>query len=627
MRCLYLCLVLLLSPMLARADGTRLFTSAHDSAELIPTGPNANGTGAYALTFTLVPGWHIYWQNPGDAGFPPHLTAPPPVTLSPLQFPPPHYLNQDGLGAYILTGHVTLPFTVSNLPADPSTIALSASWLVCADVCIPEHAHLLLPPASALAQTPPPSMVPSPFTATLSPDGTLFLTGLTASQVASARFFPIQPGLISNATPQSLSFTGEAAALKLPLAVAPPQTLTGILELTDPTGVTLAVSISAPLGTAPTHPPYWLLALLGGLVLNLMPCVFPILAMKALAFARLGGAAPGYVRREALGYSAGILTSMLALAGVLLALRGLGGQIFWGFQFQSPAFVALAGWIMLAAALNFTGLFKFSSPGFIRHLPAQHSFLTGLLAVLVATPCTAPFMGTAIAAALTLPVLPALGLFAALGFGLALPILLLAFFPALTRFLPRPGRWMLALQRLLSLPLFGGFAWLAWVLFHQSGLFGLSVILAGGLYLLAVLPWRASLAFAVLITLPFLHTAPHQAALTLPGAMPYTQARLASLRASGQPVFVDLTATWCVTCLVNETTTLESHRVQSLFAAHHVALLVGDWTNRDPAITALLSANHRAGVPLYLYYPGGDAPPLALPQLLTPDEVASAVAR
>ncbi|WP_298281632.1 protein-disulfide reductase DsbD [Acidocella sp.] len=628
MRHVILCLALLLLPGFARAQGAGGFTSPRDQVELVATGPEVNGTRPLALAFTLAPGWHIYWQNPGDAGYPPRLAAPAPVTLSALRFPAPSYLNQDGVGVYVLSGHVLLPFTAHGLPASAAPVTLTANWLVCADLCVPEHAALTVPPPSAPAQAAPPPIIASPFAASFTPGGTLTIAGLGANQVAAARFFPLQPGQLDNTAPQRLSFTANGIALHLPLTGPAPSRLAGVLELTDPSGATQALSLDAPRGTAPAHAPYWLLALLGGLVLNLMPCVFPILAMKALAFARLGGAAPGHVRREALGYGAGVLASMLVLAGLLLTLRVLGHQIFWGFQFQSPVFVALAGWVMLAAGLNMAGWFQFLPPGFIRHLPAQHSFLTGLLAVAVATPCTAPFMGTAVAAALNMPVLPALGLFAALGLGLALPILVLAFIPSLAHLLPRPGRWMLMLQRLLSLPLLGGFFWLAWVLFHQSGQTGLMIALLGGVFLAAALRLRPAMALAVLVALPFLRSAPAAAGqLTLPGAAPYSAARLASLRAAGQPVFIDLTAAWCVTCLVNETTTLAAPQVQALFAARHVALLVGDWTDRDPAITALLVANHRAGVPLYLYYPAGDASPRVLPQLLSPAEIAAVLAR
>jgi thiol:disulfide interchange protein DsbD len=465
-----LLVLLLLLPGLAHAQ---------TDARLAPT-----TDGRAALVFTLAPGWHIYGNPPGDSGFPPRVTADPPGVAGPLTFPPAESLVQNGLHLNVLSGTVVLPFPLTG------TQAITATWLECADVCVPHRAHLAL--------------------------------------------------------------AGPAV------------------------------------GATTATPPYWLLALLGGLVLNLMPCVFPILAMKAFAFARLSGAAHGHIRREALGYALGVMSSMLALAALLLILRTFSTQVFWGFQFHAPVFLLLAAAVMLAAALNMAGLFELPVPGFVQHIPAQHSFLTGLLAVLVATPCTAPFMGTAIAAALTLPAPDSLSIFAALGLGLALPILVLAFFPGLAAALPRPGAWMRWMQRALSLPLFATSGWLAWV-----------------------------------FVLPLTHAAP----LTLPGASPYTPAALAQARAAGQPVFVDLTAAWCVTCLINEHTTLDSPQVQAAFAAHHVAVLVGDWTQNSPDITALLTVNDRAGVPLYLYYAPGAAAPVTLPQVLTPGAVTAALGR
>ncbi|MGP8026000.1 MAG: protein-disulfide reductase DsbD family protein [Acidocella sp.] len=621
--------LLLLLPHFAFAAASNAFTSPRDTVRLISeTNAAQNGEVRLALEFSLQPGWHIYWQNPGDAGFPPRLTASPPVSVSPITFPPPEYLLQGGVGAYVLSGHVVLPFTATGVGG---SVLATASWLVCSDTCVPERAKFSLSltggASAEQALFSPPSIVSSPFPAILAPDGTLAVTGLGAGQVASARFFPIAQGVLGNAELQPLSFTATGLTLRLPLTGPAPVPLTGVLELTDHSGAMQALAISAPPGAVPSHLPYWLLALAGGLILNLMPCVFPILAMKAFAFARLGGAAHGHIRREALGYAAGVLTSMLALAALLLALRAAGGAAFWGFQFQSPVFVALAAWIILAAGLNLAGLFHLSAPGLIRHIPAQHSFLTGLLAVLVATPCTAPFMGTAIAAALALPVLPALGIFAALGLGLALPILIIAFIPQLAARLPRPGAWMLWLQRALALPMLATFAWLAWVLFRQSGGVGLSLLLLGAAMLAVALRLKPPAALAALALLPFLHAAPAAQALTLPGAQPYSATRLAALRAANQPVFVDLTAAWCVTCLINETTSLATPGVQRALAAHHAALLVGDWTDRDPAITALLAANHRAGVPLYLYYAPGAQGPQILPQILSPGLVIATLSR
>ena len=628
MRFLFLCFLLLL-PRLALAAASAPFTSPQDEVRLISaTNQAQNGTVKLALDFSLKPGWHIYWKNPGDAGLPPEVNAAAPITLGPISFPPPTFFSQGGVGAYVLSGHVVLPFTARNMG---NSLTLQARWLVCSDICIPEHAAFTLSlngGASAEAGLFPvgPAIMPSPYAAHLAPDGTLSLTGVTATQVKSARFFPDSATVLVNNAPQPLSFSADGVQLHLKLTGPAPAALSGVVELTDPSGQMQALSLTAtPLPPA-THAPWWLLALAGGLILNLMPCVFPVLAMKAVAFARKGGAAHGHIRREALGYTAGVLVSMTALGAVLLGLRAAGVAAFWGFQFQSPIFVALAAWVILAAGLSLAGLFHLSMPGFIGRIPAQHSFFTGLLAVLVTTPCTAPFMGAAIAAALTLPALAAMGLFLALGLGLALPILLLAAAPHLAAALPRPGKWMAVAQKILSLPMFATFFWLGWVLFRQAGAPGLALLLLGALALSFALPRRPVFAVLVLLLLPLFHTAPAGAALTLPGAQPYRAAALASLRAAGRPVFIDLTAAWCITCQVNERDTLATAPVQALFKARNVAVLVGDWTNRDPAITAFLAANHRAGVPLYLYYPP-NAAPVILPQILTPDIVKNALSR
>ncbi len=620
--------VLLLLPRLALAATSTPYSSPRDEVRLISaTNTARDGTVKLALDFNLKPGWHIYWQNPGDAGFPPSLRASAPIALSPLRFPAPEFLSQAGIGAYVLSGHVVLPFTANNLGGN--SVAVQARWLVCSDLCVPEHAAFTLNltgGTSAEAGLFPnaPAIVPSPYAAQLAPDGTLSLTGVTATQVKAARFFPDSATTLVNDAPQPLSFSADGVQLHLKLAGPAPDTLSGVLELTDPSGQTQALSLTATPAPPAAHAPWWLLALAGGLILNLMPCVFPVLAMKATAFARMGGAAHGHIRREALGYTVGVLVSMAALGGVLLGLRAAGVAAFWGFQFQSPVFVALAAWVILAAGMSLAGLFHLSMPGFIGRVPAQHSFFTGLLAVLVATPCTAPFMGAAIAAALALPPLPAMGLFLALGLGLALPILVLAAVPHLAAALPRPGRWMAVAQKILAIPMFATFLWLAWVLFRQAGAPGVALLAAGALALGITLPRRPVFAVLVLVLLPFLHAQPARPALTLPGAQPYSAAALASLRAAGRPVFIDLTAAWCITCQVNERSTLEAAPVQALFKNKNVAVLVGDWTDRNPAITALLDVNHHAGVPLYLYYPPGGGARI-LPQILTPGIVAHAL--
>ncbi len=628
----WLTLFLVLLPGLAFGAVSNTATTRRDAVSLISQSNAApGGQVQLALRFQLAPGWHIYWSNPGDAGVPPQLALAAPAAAGPLAFPPPQILLQAGVAAYVLSGDVVLPFPATHVG---NSVTADAQWLVCRDICVPEHGHFKLPlnggASAEAAWFSPPQAVASPFAARLALDGTLSVAGPQAAQIAAARFFPDTPGLIVNRAPQPLRFTRAGLTLRLtPVApFKPGQGLSGVLELTDPSGAMQALTLRAAPGPAGTPLALWLgLAGLGGLLLNLMPCVFPVLAMKLFSLARLGGAARRDIRREAVGYSAGVLCAMAALGGALLLLRAAGQSFGWGFQFQSPVFVALIAWLVFGAGLSLAGGFELTGIPGLGNLAARHgSFLTGLLAVLAATPCTAPFMAGAIAAALAAPAIAAFGIFLALGAGLAAPFLVIALLPRLIAWLPRPGRWMLVLQRLLSLPMFLTALWLCWVMRREAGPAGLLLLLAGAACLAAALASRRLRPLAILAVLPliFLHPAPAGAALSLPNAAPYTPQRLAALRAANQPVLVDMTAAWCITCLVNERTTLASPAVQRALASTGTKTLVGDWTNRDPAITAFLQANNRDGVPLYVLYPTHGAPTL-LPQVLTPDLVARAL--
>jgi thiol:disulfide interchange protein DsbD len=620
-----LVLSMLLSPGFAMAATSNVFTSREDTVALVSQSNTPNATQRLALDFHLAPGWHIYWSYAGDAGFPPAVTLAAPAAAGPLAFPPPALLVQPPVTDYVVSGHAVLPFQATQVG---NTVAADVNWLVCSDICIPQQAHFTLaldggpsPQAGLFAA---PAVVASPFAATIDDDGVLHVEGPSAADVKSARFFPDAANEIVNGAPQRLSFTATGLTLRL-TRPAQPAALSGVLELTDKSGAMAALAITPlPVG-AVSHAPTWLLAFLGGLILNLMPCVFPILALKAFSILKLG-AGPS-VRREALGYGAGVVASMVALGALLLGLRALGDAAGWGFQFQSPVFVAVIAWVIFAASLSLAGLAEFRAPAGLSRVPATGSFGTGILAVVVATPCTAPFMGAALAAALSGPATDAILIFAALGLGLAAPVLLMAAAPWLARFLPRPGAWMLTLQRVLALPMLATFGWLAWILYRQTGLHGLALLVGGAVFLLLTLhrPRTQPLALAALALLVFLKPAP-LAALSLPGASAYSAAGLAALRAQNRPVFIDLTAAWCVTCLVNESTTLTAPAVQAAFQAHHVAVLVGDWTDKNPAISALLAQSHAAGVPLYLYYPPGADTPQQLPQVLTSGLVLTALA-
>lgn len=384
-------------------------------------------------------------------------------------------------------------------------------------------------------------------------------------------------------------------------------------------------------------------AFLAGIILNLMPCVFPVLAMKALALARIGAGAQREARRESVFYTAGTVTAMLALGGALIALRAGGAALGWGFQFQSPVFVAVITWIIVAIGLNFGGLYEI--PGlaglgfgqdFTDRGGAAGSFATGLLAVLVATPCTAPFMGAAIAAALAASAPLALAVFACLGLGIAVPFLALGLIPGAARLFPKPGAWMLTFRQFLAFPMFATAAWLTWVMAEEAGPAG-AAILAGGAVLLGFALWllrfrgilprglAAVAAIGIVLLLPRIEPARAAHGPSLQGAVAFSPARLATLRQQGKPVFVDMTAAWCITCQVNERVALTPQSVQSSFTRHHVTLMVGDWTRRNKTITHYLAAHGRDGVPLYVYYPPGHAAPVTLPQILTPGLVERTV--
>jgi thiol:disulfide interchange protein len=376
-------------------------------------------------------------------------------------------------------------------------------------------------------------------------------------------------------------------------------------------------------------------AILGGLILNIMPCVFPILSIKALSLARSGGA--DHAKSEALAYTAGVIVVCVALGAVILALRAGGSAVGWAFQLQNPQTIVLLLVLSVAISLNFAGLFEVPMPGFAtRGGGAGSAFVTGALAAFVATPCAGPFMGVALGAALVLPWPAALAVFAGLGLGLALPFLAIGFVPALRRVLPRPGAWMETFRHILSIPMWLTAVALAWVLGKQAGVNGMALGLlaalgAGVVLWIAGRRQRRGLSFGAVLAVLLVAIAgvgiwqvggmtPAAAATTATSGneQPFTEATLAQLRAQKRPVFAYFTADWCLTCKVNEKDSIETAGVQDAFKKHNVAVLVGDWTNGDPALGRFIEAHNRAGVPLYLYYAPGAADPQVLPQVLTP---------
>ena len=393
-----------------------------------------------------------------------------------------------------------------------------------------------------------------------------------------------------------------------------------------------------------------MLAALGGVILNLMPCVFPVLSLKVLAIAAKGGDRSGKVLHGLL-YSGGVITSFVAIAALLLALRSAGEAIGWGFHLQSPVFVAALVYLFVVMGLGLSGLIHIGSglmgsgEALTRRGGHLGSFLTGVLATVVASPCTAPFMGTALGWAMTRDTVEALSVFAALGAGMAAPFLLLTLSPGLLARLPRPGAWMDGFKQFLAFPLYGAAVWLLWVLGKQSGVNAMAAVI-GGCVLLALALWSlerarlarhplpvrtlATLAGALALAMlaaPVLETqASRETLTTTDGWERYSTQRFDALRARGEAVFINVSADWCITCLANERVALSSPAVRDAFATRNIAYLKGDWTNSDPALTRLLLAHGRSGVPLYLYYPAGNADTVhILPQLLTPGIVLDAL--
>jgi thiol:disulfide interchange protein/DsbC/DsbD-like thiol-disulfide interchange protein len=606
------------------------------------------------LRLKMAPGWHSYWSNPGDAGAPPALEVSG-ATAGAIEFPAPLVLHDGPFTSFAYTGEVLFPVTATM--AVPGRVSVQANWLVCETVCVPEEAKfsLDLPEgdarpsaqsplfAEAAAHTPR----PSPFAAHVTRDGVLWLAAPNLA-VREALFFPANAGVIDHGAAQVLSLSADRVALALKPLKRPVGAISGMLRLVDAGGqvenlTVTATSAELPVSkTSATTGPRLLEALLlafaGGLILNLMPCVLPVLAMKALALARLSGAARGHVRREAGFYTLGVLVAFGLIGGITLAARAAGGAAGWGVQFQSAIFTTATGWLLFLIGLNMSGVFQVGAglAGAGQGLASRGSFFTGLLAVVVATPCTAPFMGAALAAAFAMPAAMGMLIFLALGLGLAAPYAALALSPGVARLLPRPGAWMDVLKHGLAFPMYGAALWMVWVASQQTDQPGLAVVFASFLAL-AFAAWAygyaqardggrwlrgaavAGLVCAVALLAMIGWAAPPVGsahAASTDGSEPFSATRLATLRAAHRPVLVDMSAAWCVTCLVNERLALQPTAVRTAFAAHNLAYLKGDWTRRDAAITAYLQQFDRSGVPLYVFYPASGEPEV-LPQILT----------
>lgn len=618
--------------------------------------PAPGSTVALAIDAVPGKGWHAYWENPGDAGLPARAawTLPEGMNAGPLRYPVPQRLTIAGLmnyvfeGPYALLTSVTVPAGAA--PGTKLPIALTLDYLVCTDsICVPERARLsteLRVGAGGAERRadfdrwrsalPRPLGSPAQFQA----EGGRVRIGIpypASAPLADAYFYPRTQGAIDYAAPQTVARDGDRIIVEAAAKGSTPAAIEGMLAI-GRQGFDLRATPGSVPAAAPGQAPWlatllaFLGAVLGGVILNIMPCVFPILSLKALSLAKANSDA-GHPRAEALAYTAGVVLVCLALGAILLAVRAGGASVGWAFQLQDPRVILVLLLLVTGIALNLAGLFELSAPGFVNRAAAKGSggaFATGALAAFVATPCSGPFMAGALGAALVLPWPAALAVFGGLGLGIALPFLLLGFIPALRRRLPRPGAWMATLRRILSVPMFLTAVALAWVLWRQVGERGLAIGgLALGLLALGLiavrLRQRKGAPHGWALAAPALLLACGAAAL-LPAAgaahaptlgEPFSEARLAALRAEGRPVFAYFTADWCLTCKVNEKGVIETEAVAKALAAGKVAVLVGDWTNGDPALGRFIEAHNRAGVPLYLWYQPGEAAPRVLPQILT----------
>lgn len=678
-RGLFLLLSLILTVLLPSQAFAQLGKEIHIAAALVPEGPVAPGdTVDVAVTMTPEKGWHGYWVNPGDAGqetaF--YWTLPGGWSAGEPAYPVPGTLMVAGFMNHVYEADyaILVPITVAKdaAPGRAYPVSLDLEWVACSDtICVPQQGSFATSVEVAAVGGKPeqrfdewraaiPPLIDSKAQFEIAGGKLRIGIPLPAGlEITAPHLFLRESGVVDYAAPQIFRRTGDWLVAELALkrnTEDPLSALSGILKLDNKgEGVRFAAIagavpqggevVAAEAGIEPA--PLWSLlglALLGGLLLNIMPCVFPILSLKALSLAR-AGESEAEARREGLAYTGGVILACLALGGLMLALRAAGNEIGWAFQLQEPGVVVFL--LVLAAAItaNFAGVFELPSLSVTSDRPLG-AFATGLLAAFVATPCTGPFMAAAMGAALLLPTAQALLLFAALGLGIALPFLALGFVPALRRLLPKPGKWMNVFRRILAIPMGLTALALVWLSVRVGGKpFALLALLlvAGVLIALAVagvLQRRGKLAWPAfgLIAAPFLVFA----AFALPAAYDPASAKMDesihdpvafdeavlddTISSQGKPVFLWFTADWCLTCKVNERVAIEREEVRDAFQKAGVVTMRGDWTQADPAITKFLERHGAAGVPLYLWYEPNKAPE-QLPQVLTPAMLVERAAR
>jgi DsbC/DsbD-like thiol-disulfide interchange protein/cytochrome c biogenesis protein CcdA len=640
----------LLLPALAEARGIE--------PQLVAEGPAPpGGEVELALHMRTNPGWHGYWLNPGDAGLPMDVKwrLPKGFAAGPLRYPVPSKLTVAGIMNYVYERDYAVLVRLK-VPVDARgtvPIRAEAHWLACTDkICVPEQGELSLdlPIGSG---TPNRARfdewrraLPQPLATVGHFDtagGKLRVAVPLPAGVAIGKpyLFAITDKAVDYEAPQEFRRTGDWVVAELKSAGPTPSEFDGVLAFGDGRGLEFhAVPGAVPAGGtgfghlgAKAVLLAVLGAILGGILLNLMPCVFPILALKALHLARAGGGAPE-AKSDALAYTAGAVIGTGALGLGLLLIRAGGAQAGWAFQLQDPRTILLLLLLAVAITANLVGLLEI--PVFGGAVRPAGGFGTGALAAFVATPCAGPFLGAALGTALLLPPAGSVLVFAALGFGLALPFLLVSFIPPLRNRLPRPGLWMKRLQRFLAIPMGASAVACIWLLERQAGPRGLVVALIAVTVLTALLIWYGfaqrrdakdgwvilPLAIAVAVVAAWQVPPRVAAPASIAGAEEWSEARAASYVARGYPVFVYFTADWCLTCKVNEEAAIDRGEVRDAFRRAGVKVLAGDWTNGDPAITRFLESRGRAGVPYYLWYVSGK-PPEELPQILTPSMLIS----
>jgi DsbC/DsbD-like thiol-disulfide interchange protein/cytochrome c biogenesis protein CcdA len=638
---------LLLAPALANARGI--------DPQLVAEGPApAGGEIELAIVMHTKPGWHGYWLNPGDAGLPMKVEwqLPGGWSAGQLRYPVPTRLTIGGLMNYVYEHDYAVLVRVE-VPAGARgvvPIRAKATWLACTDkICVPESGELSLdlpigsgtPNRAAFDQWRKALPRPLASAAHFQVAGNSIRLGIPLPRdvkVEEPYFFPSVDGAIDYAGEQHFSRKDDLLIAELPRRNGEPTRLAGVLSLGDGRGLDVEAASGAvpaggtPIGMLAEGALLWAVlgAIAGGMLLNLMPCVFPILALKALHLARSGGEAK-HARRDALAYAAGAIAGTGALGVALVAIRAGGSAAGWAFQLQDPRTIMLLLLLATAITLNLVRVFELPTVGGGAR-PAG-SFGTGALAAFVATPCAGPFLGAALGTALLLPLYGSIAVFAALGLGLALPFVVVAFVPAFRRKLPAPGAWMARLQRFLAIPMGATAVAALWLLWREGGpsalwvgiaaaaILGVALAIAGRAQRLGQsLPlFGIALAgVAIVGAIAFAPASVESGPTKIAGAEPWSAAAVQRDVGQGHSVFVYFTADWCLTCKVNEAAAIDRKEVRDAFRAAGVKVLAGDWTGGDPEITRFLESRGRAGVPLYLWYRPGEAQPEELPQVLTP---------